>query len=74
MKRVFLILFVLAFTNAACAETKMAEPKVVKINERVYALLGPMGQPSRHNQGYMVNSTAIIGEKGVILVDSGGTD
>lgn len=52
----------------------MAEPKVVKINERVYALLGPMGQPSRHNQGYMVNSTAIIGEKGVILVDSGGTD
>jgi glyoxylase-like metal-dependent hydrolase (beta-lactamase superfamily II) len=74
MKRVFLILSVLAFTNAACAETKMAEPKVVKINERVYALLGPMGQPSRHNQGYMVNSTAIIGEKGVILVDSGGTD
>lgn len=74
MKRVFLILSVLAFANAACAETKMAEPKVVRINERVYALLGPMGQPSRHNQGYMVNSTVIIGEKGVILVDSGGTD
>jgi len=40
----------------------------------VYALLGPMGLPSSHNQGYMVNSTVIIGDQGVILVDSGGTD
>jgi glyoxylase-like metal-dependent hydrolase (beta-lactamase superfamily II) len=47
---------------------------VVKINERVYALLGPMGLPSKHNQGYMVNTTLIIGEQGVILVDSGASD
>lgn len=74
MKRIFLILVVLVYATAAGAETRMPEPKVVKINDRVYALLGPLGPPSSHNQGYMVNSTVIIGDKGVILVDSGGTD
>lgn len=49
-------------------------PKVQKINDRVYALLGPMELPNKNNQGYMVNVTAIIGEKGVILVDTGFTD
>lgn len=49
-------------------------PKVEKLNERVYALLGPMGFPSKQNHGYMVNSTIIIGDKGVILVDTGFTD
>jgi glyoxylase-like metal-dependent hydrolase (beta-lactamase superfamily II) len=73
MSRVFLTLFILIFAHVACAQAQIPEPKVVKINERVYALLGPMGLPSPHNQGYMVNSTVIIGDQGVILVDSGGT-
>lgn len=74
MKRALMTLLFFAFTQSAVAAPKLAEPKVVKINERVYALLGPMGQPSKHNQGYMVNSTVIIGEQGVILVDTGSTD
>jgi glyoxylase-like metal-dependent hydrolase (beta-lactamase superfamily II) len=52
----------------------LPEPKVQKINDRVYALIGPMGFPNKENQGYMVNSTAIVGDKGVILVDTGFTD
>lgn len=52
----------------------MPQPKVIKINDRIYALLGPLGQPNAHNQGYMVNSTVIIGEQGVILIDSGSSD
>lgn len=74
MLRLVLLLPILLFSNLAAADVKIPEPKVVKINERIYALLGPLGQPSEHNQGYMVNSTVIIGDKGVILVDSGGTD
>ena len=74
MSRVFLTLFILIFVKFAWAEAQIPEPRVVKINERVYALIGPMGLPSQHNQGYMANSTVIIGDKGVILVDSGGTD
>lgn len=74
MKRILMTLLLCVFAGAALAAPRLAEPKVVKINERVYALLGPMGQPSKHNQGYMVNSTVIIGEQGVILVDTGSTD
>lgn len=56
------------------AHAAMPAPKVEKINDRVYALLGPMEFPNKKNQGYMVNSTVIIGDKGVILVDTGSTD
>ena len=74
MRQAFLILCVLVIAKTAWAATQIPEPKVVRINERVYAMLGPMGLPSPHNQGYMVNTTAIIGDQGVILVDSGSTD
>jgi glyoxylase-like metal-dependent hydrolase (beta-lactamase superfamily II) len=74
MKRLMLAALLLSFLGVASAAPKMPPPKVVKINERVYALLGPLGVPSKHNQGYMVNSTVIIGEQGVILVDSGASD
>ena len=52
----------------------MQAPKVVKLNERVYALLGPVGIPSKENSGYQVNSTLILGDKGAIFVDTGATD
>jgi glyoxylase-like metal-dependent hydrolase (beta-lactamase superfamily II) len=48
--------------------------KVVKVNDRVYALLGPMALPNKENQGYMVNSTLIIGDSGAIIIDTGFTD
>ena len=65
-------LLILVSTLAQAAP--LPAPKVQKINDRVYALLGPMEFPNKGNQGYMVNVTAIIGEKGVILVDTGFTD
>ena len=34
---------------------------------------GPLQHANPQNQGYMVNSTLIIGDKGAILVDPGGT-
>ena len=48
-------------------------PRVFKLNERVYALVGPTQHANKDNQGYMVNSTVIVGDRGVILVDPGGT-
>lgn len=71
--RAFLIVLPMLF-YALSAGAAMPEPKVQKINDRVYALLGPMEFPNKNNQGYMVNSTVIIGEKGVILIDTGFTD
>ncbi|HEY5602969.1 MAG TPA: MBL fold metallo-hydrolase [Gammaproteobacteria bacterium] len=79
MKRVSMVLATLTLFYSACgasapAADALAKPNVVKINNQVYALLGPIGIPSKENRGYMVNSTIIIGDKGVILVDTGFTD
>jgi cyclase len=49
------------------------EPRTVKISDRVYVLFGPIQHANQLNQGYMINSTVIVGDNGVILVDSGGT-
>ncbi|WP_455222583.1 MBL fold metallo-hydrolase [Kaarinaea lacus] len=56
------------------SEGSLARPDIVKINDQVYALLGPVGIPSKENRGYMVNSTLIIGNKGAILIDTGFTN
>lgn len=69
-----LIVFLMSALFAQVAAAALPAPKVQKINDRVYALIGPMEFPNKANQGYMVNSTVIIGEKGVIVVDTGFTD
>ena len=69
--RCVLIAF-LVFGAAAHGQT-FPEPRTIRINDRVHVLLGPVQHANRLNQGYMVNSTVIVGDKGVILVDSGGT-
>lgn len=51
----------------------LPEARTVSLNDRVHVLLGPVQHANRLNQGYMINSTVIVGEKGVILVDSGGS-
>jgi glyoxylase-like metal-dependent hydrolase (beta-lactamase superfamily II) len=63
---------------AALAGAALVKPlpavKTVKVNERIYALLGPTELPNAHNGGYMVNSTLILGDKGAIIVDTGFSD
>jgi cyclase len=55
----------------AVSAAEFPEVKVHKINDRVYALLGPLDPPNRENRGYMNNSLVVIGDRGVILVDAG---
>jgi len=66
-------LIALLLTATAVNAQSLPEPRTVRINDRVYALLGPVQHANKRNQGYMINSTVIVGERGVILVDSGGT-
>jgi glyoxylase-like metal-dependent hydrolase (beta-lactamase superfamily II) len=66
-----LLFFVIV--NAAAQSPALPEPRAVSINERVHVLLGPIQHANPANQGYMINSTVIVGDRGVILVDSGGT-
>ena len=65
-------LAVLALGAAAHAQP-FPEPRTIRINDRVHVLLGPVQHANPINQGYMINSTVIVGDQGVILVDSGGT-
>jgi glyoxylase-like metal-dependent hydrolase (beta-lactamase superfamily II) len=72
LRRLGALIAFLALGAAAYGQT-LPEPRTVRINDRVYVLLGPIQHANRLNQGYMINSTVIVGDKGVILVDSGGT-
>ena len=60
----------LMFSGGVFADT-FPDVKIQKINDRVYALLGPIDPPNRQNGGYVNNNLVIIGSKGVILVDAG---
>jgi glyoxylase-like metal-dependent hydrolase (beta-lactamase superfamily II) len=73
MRPLSALLALMALAAAAHGQT-FAEPRTLKINDRVHVLLGPIQHANRLNQGYMINSTVIVGDKGVILVDSGGSD
>ena len=56
---------------SGAASSQFPEVKVHKINDRVYALLGPSDAPNKQNLGYMNNNLVVIGKQGVILVDAG---
>jgi cyclase len=73
MRRLSALIVLTALGAAAYGQT-FPEPRTLRINERVYVLLGPIQHANRFNQGYMINSTVIVGDEGVILVDSGGSD
>jgi len=53
------------------ADAAIPDTVAVKINGRIHALIGPKAFPTAHNQGYMVNSTVVEGDGGVILIDTG---
>jgi cyclase len=72
MNTKYVLLGLLIFCASAHAQT-LPEPRVVSINDRVHVLLGPVQHANPENQGYMVNSTVILGDEGVILVDPGGS-
>lgn len=76
MKRIFSILVGLIFATSVASSLAAAlpAPKIVKVNDRIHALLGPMELPNKKNQGYMVNSILIVGDAGAIVVDTGFTD
>jgi glyoxylase-like metal-dependent hydrolase (beta-lactamase superfamily II) len=72
MRRLIVVIALIALVPAAYGQA-FPEPRTIKVNERVHVLLGPIQHANRQNQGYMINATLIIGDKGVILVDSGGS-
>lgn len=72
MPRVVALVGLLLFGATSWAQD-FQEPRTVRVNHRLQVLLGPVQHANPLNQGYMINSTVIVGDNGVILIDSGGT-
>jgi cyclase len=72
MHYVILALIALILPYRASAENP-PEPRVLKLNERVFALIGPEELPNSRNRGFVGNSTLIVGDKGSIVIDTGFT-
>ena len=72
-ERIGALIALLVVCTGALGQT-FPEPRTSKLSSRVYVLHGPLQHANPLNQGYMINSTVIVGDSGVILVDSGGSD
>jgi cyclase len=72
VSRIFVLLGLVALGATSWAQG-FPEPRTVRLNQRVHVLLGPVQHANPVNQGYMINSTVIVGDEGVILVDPGGS-
>ena len=46
---------------------------VTKVAENVYVLHGVIGMPDKNNKGFMSNSSFIVSDAGVVIVDTGGS-
>lgn len=44
-----------------------------QINDHVYVMHGPLGEPDKENQGFMNNPGFVVVEGGIVLIDPGGT-
>ena len=70
MYRLLLILSLSLWNLSAWAFS----PKVEKVTEQVYAIVGELDQRSPENQGLNNTSGFIITDEGVVLVGSGATE
>lgn len=73
MRLAIACLFAAAIGSAGAHAQPIPEARTLKLNERVYVLRGPIQHANRANQGFMINSTVVVGDKGVLLIDSGGS-
>jgi glyoxylase-like metal-dependent hydrolase (beta-lactamase superfamily II) len=49
------------------------EHKFEKLAKNVYVMHGPLDEPNKENQGFMNNPVVVIGDKGVTIIDPGGS-
>jgi glyoxylase-like metal-dependent hydrolase (beta-lactamase superfamily II) len=49
------------------------QPKAERVADNVYAIIGPLGQRSQHNDGLNANFGFVVTPEGVVLIDSGAS-
>jgi len=59
---------------AADKNAKNILPSPQKLTEHVYAWIGPLGGPSKENQGYRMNMAFVIGNDAIAVLETGYTE
>ncbi len=67
------VVFALFFLGIASVQAEEFVPKAELVVENVYAIVGPLGQRSKDNDGSNANFGFIVTAQGVILIDSGAS-
>ena len=73
MTRFLLAPLLLLLTLTTPAQAAEFVPKAERVVDSVYAIVGPLGQRSRDNDGSNANFGFIVTGQGVILIDSGAS-
>lgn len=68
-----LLLVLLLAVNWSRASEPIFEPKAQLVIDKVYAIVGPLGQRSATNAGLNANYGFVVTSQGVILIDSGAS-
>lgn len=70
-----LLMAVFSITATAAEDTlKPVLPAPQRVSEHVYAWIGPLGSPSKENQGYRMNLVFVVGSEAVAVLDTGYTE
>ncbi|MGV6853075.1 MAG: MBL fold metallo-hydrolase [bacterium] len=69
----FLLLFFLMPVFAVEKGPAIKDYPVQKLSDHVYVIHGPLQTPNPENQGFMNNPGIVLTNKGVVIIDPGGT-
>jgi glyoxylase-like metal-dependent hydrolase (beta-lactamase superfamily II) len=72
-KIIFLIISTLSTITNAWIIDGVGDYKFEQINDSVYVMHGPLGEPSYKNFGFMNNPGIVVGNDGVTVIDPGST-
>jgi glyoxylase-like metal-dependent hydrolase (beta-lactamase superfamily II) len=73
LKRHSLVLFAAVSGLLALTARADYQPKAERVTDKVYAIVGPLGQRSADNDGLNANFGFVVTTRGVILIDSGAS-
>lgn len=74
MKKIVIILGLLILPFCLYAKDNVVPLEVQKITNNIYALVGELSQRSENNLGNNATFGVIVTNKGVVLIDSGGSE
>lgn len=73
MLRLLTVLTLLLTLGLSPLVAEAYTPKAEKVTDNVYAIIGPLGQRSKENDGLNNNEGFVVTDEGVILIDSGAS-